>query len=513
MITSPPPSRLHACAGLVLVLAVLPWGCRIYRPTVTPTDSTKPATLAAESGTEPTSPGPADDPAPPGELSLRGDVSVLALDLTESNLSEIVALPAMILYFSTTCPHCWNVAGEFQSTCDRLAGHGVDCLGVVSSSSRLGDIRDFAEQTGTTVPLVSDYAGRYRDAHGMTATPTAIYFGSDGRAAFLADPFFRGASQALEMAAATDQGRDPNSVWRPGEYLGTRSCAACHEVEYNSWLLSPHSVAIMRMPGETYLDETCLRCHATATGEPGGFTDLINTRHLRDVGCEACHGPAGGHQADGTVSGPDPTAGCLRCHDADHSIAPDVPTMVAAIDHQLAEALPRDRWNRRRFDLEEGEAPRVALQIPAGECVGSEACKDCHENEYRAWSTGPHGTAMQTLRDAGSHKDPACVACHRAAYPCRGGPKASREPGISCEACHGPGAAHIASGERSGAPGDGPILGLRPAHQPECVIEPSCRTCHTKLRDARWDLQTRLAGVHPTASAPPPDPTEIPGDD
>jgi len=224
------------------------------------------------------------------------------------------------------------------------------------------------------------------------------------------------------------------------------------------------------------------------------------------VGCEACHGPAGGHQPDGSVAGPDPRAGCLRCHDADHSIAADVPTMVAAIDHQLAATLPRDRWNARRLELEEGQAPRVALQIPAGACVGSAACEGCHEEQYRAWAAGPHGTAMQTLKDEGSHRDATCVACHRPVHPCGDGKPGAAEPGVSCEACHGPGAAHVAGGERSGVPGDGPITGIRSSHQAECVVEPMCRRCHTKLRDAGWDLQVRLAGVHPAAPAPAPTP-------
>ncbi len=499
---------LAATAGTLTLAVLLAWGCRTRQATGSPPPA------ASGTGAPPLAGGERAQASPPraaapgeGELVLAADVSVLAMDLTESDLGEILPLPAVVLYFSTSCPHCWNVAPEFQQACERLEPEGVSCLGVVSSSSRLGDARDFAAHTGLQVPLVSDYAGRYRDAHGMTATPTAVLFDDDGRAAFVADPFYGGASLALEMAAATMQGRDPARAWRPGEYVGARACAPCHEVAYNSWLLSPHSVAIMRMPGETYLDPACLRCHATATGEPGGFVDLVQTRHLRDVGCEACHGPGGGHRRDGSVAPGDPTATCLRCHDADHSIAADLPAMVATIDHQLAATLPRDRWGARRLELEEGLAPRVALQIPRGECVGSDACRDCHEDEHRAWAAGPHGTAMETLREAGSDQDPACVVCHRALEPCGGEGPGATEPGVSCEACHGAGAAHLAGGE-----GDGPITGLRRGHAAECVVEPTCRTCHTKLRDAGWELQERLAGVHPTGATPPAAPAVEPSE-
>ena len=465
-----------------------------------------PAAASAEIPSAPTvaADDPTDDPSPSPAVEtgsapqLVRSVPLLATDLTEVLLGDAVTLPAVILYFSTGCPHCWNVAPEFQEACDDLAGDGVSCIAVASVSTRLGGLREFSEATGLSCPAYVDYAAKFRDAHGMSATPTALYFAADGRIAFAADPFYRGASLALRRAVAEDQGRDPDSIWQADRYYGSRPCAVCHEVEYNSWLLSPHGVAIQRLPGDTHEDRACLRCHATATGEPGGFVDLLTTGHLRDVGCEACHGRAGGHTSGGLrPDRPQPTDSCRSCHDPGHSLSFDAATAMAAIDHELAGRLPREQWNTRRTDLEQGRTERVALQMVTGECAGDSSCAACHAEEVDAWAAGPHATALQTLIDEGSRRDESCLACHQVAGPCSEAPPPRKQPGISCEACHGAAADHVSSD------GQTPPPGLRAEHAAECVVEPVCRGCHTEIRDPGWDLTARLAGVHPHAGPDP----------
>ncbi|MCP4663446.1 MAG: hypothetical protein GY856_49280 [bacterium] len=47
-------------------------------------------------------------------------------------------------------------------------------------------------------------------------------------------------------------------------------------------------------PNQDYrTDETCLACHTTGYGKPGGFTDPESTPELLGVGCEMCHGAGG----------------------------------------------------------------------------------------------------------------------------------------------------------------------------------------------------------------------------
>jgi hypothetical protein len=423
-------------------------------------------------------------------MSLDRAVALLATDLSETKLADAAPLPLVILYFSTSCPHCWNVAGEFQQACDALAPLGVNCIAIASAASRLGGVRDFAAQTGLTIPAFVDYAGAFRDANGMSSTPTAVYANEAGEVVHGADPFYRGAGLALRMAVVEDRGLDPESAWVAGAHVGSRACARCHETAYNSWLLSAHSVAIRDLPGDSHEDPACLRCHATATGHKDGFVDLTTTSHLRDVGCESCHGPSGGHTPAGMdPARPAPRDGCSSCHDDGHGLAFDLDRALPGIDHQLAETLPREQWGARRLDIEEGRAPRTALAIPDGDCTGSASCEECHVAIHAAWAASPHGRARSTLVEAGSGRDPACLACHVPESPCE--TRKRREPGVPCEACHGPGRAHVDT------EGTAPLGGLTPAHAVECVVEPTCRTCHTDVRDPGWELAPRLTGIHP----------------
>jgi hypothetical protein len=97
--------------------------------------------------------------------------------------------------------------------------------------------------------------------------------------------------------------------------------------------------------------------------------------------------------------------------------------------------------------------------------VGSEACMDCHEEEYDIWNDGhegdggPHARATLDLTDPGERTwvkrsfDPECVSCHATGwnaknyYPYKTGfldlERDTLLHGNGCENCHGPGSGHI----------------------------------------------------------------------
>ncbi len=92
-------------------------------------------------------------------------------------------------------------------------------------------------------------------------------------------------------------------------YAGTKKCKPCHLKEYNAWsetkmakafdLLKPGAAAAAKTkakldPNKDYTkDPTCLACHTTGYGKPGGFVDMESTPDMAGVGCEMCHGPGG----------------------------------------------------------------------------------------------------------------------------------------------------------------------------------------------------------------------------
>ena len=59
----------------------------------------------------------------------------------------------------------------------------------------------------------------------------------------------------------------------------------------------------MMMQSKATDNPECVGCHTTAYGEAGGLGELTagNIRKYRDVQCEACHGPMGGHAGHGLL--------------------------------------------------------------------------------------------------------------------------------------------------------------------------------------------------------------------
>ncbi len=92
-------------------------------------------------------------------------------------------------------------------------------------------------------------------------------------------------------------------------YVGNKKCRMCHPKEWQSWsgtkmgkayeVLKPGADAEAKKkagldPSKDYTkNPTCLSCHTTGYGKPGGFVDSETTPDLAGVGCEMCHGPGG----------------------------------------------------------------------------------------------------------------------------------------------------------------------------------------------------------------------------
>lgn len=137
--------------------------------------------------------------------------------------------------------------------------------------------------------------------------------------------------------------------------------------------------------------------------------------------------------------------------------------------------------------------------------VGSDACGDCHEEEYgrfqeyskkaRSWRSveimAPKLTPDE-LRE--------CYACHTTGYGRGGFVDYASTPhlaDVGCETCHGPGAAHAAEGGVRTSYGAalprriaGPVMSIQPTRP----ISP-VRPCFLHRPDIR--PRRRLAGRHP----------------
>lgn len=106
-------------------------------------------------------------------------------------------------------------------------------------------------------------------------------------------------------------------------YIGSQSCQSCHETEYDNFqqyakkARSFSSIMIMKKgltPSELI---GCYACHTTGYGEPGGFKSEQETPHLKNAGCEVCHGPGSLHvqtQDPQHIKGSLTIHDCEKCH-------------------------------------------------------------------------------------------------------------------------------------------------------------------------------------------------------
>ncbi len=102
-------------------------------------------------------------------------------------------------------------------------------------------------------------------------------------------------------------------------YLGGETCRKCHVAQYDHWTHTPHAGAWTRwiqQGNSEKLDE--LQRRVTGFGSAGGFGPEGRRVDLRNVQCEACHGPGSEH-ARGSGARPVNEATCRKCHTAQWS--------------------------------------------------------------------------------------------------------------------------------------------------------------------------------------------------
>ncbi len=141
---------------------------------------------------------------------------------------------------------------------------------------------------------------------------------------------YRKAADAREIARLT-----PGLLATPDntDYAGGAACERCHAKEAGIWRGTPHAhaYATLEQAGHA-LDPGCIGCHSVGFRQPGGFSQPAAVGFLRDVQCEACHGPGKAHVAKPLLPYPAPAAGealCRRCHTEERS-----PQFVYAAFHE-----------------------------------------------------------------------------------------------------------------------------------------------------------------------------------
>ena len=105
------------------------------------------------------------------------------------------------------------------------------------------------------------------------------------------------------------------------EYIGSESCKVCHEYEYEKWSsnIHAHAYATLERVGSQF-DPECVICHVVGMDYESGFVSEQKTGHLKNVGCENCHGPGSEHiMTAGQTELTEPKSACIDCHTPEHS--------------------------------------------------------------------------------------------------------------------------------------------------------------------------------------------------
>jgi hypothetical protein len=147
-------------------------------------------------------------------------------------------------------------------------------------------------------------------------------------------PHLPTAPHPVAAAATEGAGSVPEENLR---FAGTVACGNCHAAELKFWKTTAHAHALSTLKNvKRDRDPTCIGCHVTGFMQPGGTGDLrVATARLRDVGCEACHGPGLDHASaqqgaghapvdagapkPGDMHGQIAESVCLGCHTPDQT--------------------------------------------------------------------------------------------------------------------------------------------------------------------------------------------------
>lgn len=129
-----------------------------------------------------------------------------------------------------------------------------------------------------------------------------------------------------------------NGVAQTEEYVGSETCADCHDLEYENYKKyskkahSGESVKIMAGDLTKQELEECFECHVTGFGKTGGFVSFEETPNMAEAGCETCHGPGYDHVESGGdpdfIKGQLDIKDCEGCHNPERVEAFDFKPLI-----------------------------------------------------------------------------------------------------------------------------------------------------------------------------------------
>lgn len=126
-----------------------------------------------------------------------------------------------------------------------------------------------------------------------------------------------------------------------------------------------------------------------------------------------------------------------------------------------------------------------ATAVPANaKYVSDKKCYLCHKLQAKTHLKDAHANSFKSLKDNRQENNPKCLSCHTTGYGKPGGfvdAKSSPDMAdVGCQACHGPGSAHIENG----------LSKEQKRKTIDLNMSNSCQNCH-EIHKEHIDIKTK----------------------
>ena len=228
-----------------------------------------------------------------------------------------------------------------------------------------------------------------------------------------------GAQEKAAATAAPAQEAKPEN--KPAEYVGSDTCAACHEDLSKAFADNPHNLVATDKKYK-HVGQACESCHGPGSkhAESMNAADIRNPAKLRpsetDKICLTCHLNQETHVGRINSSHARNQVSCISCHsihkNGPHGLVP----RTAAKTNELCASCHTDIWASFQKTYRH--------RLPEG----AMSCVDCHN---------PHGSVLPHMMQTADANEPGCFKCHGD----KRGPFTYEHPPVQldgCTACHQP---------------------------------------------------------------------------
>ncbi len=193
---------------------------------------------------------------------------------------------------------------------------------------------------------------------------------------------------ALILTVGLSAADDDRGTRAPGDYQGYLTCGGggCHDAQILGWNATRHATAWDDLQASGGAQDYCEVCHTTGAGDElhNGFNITTDQPdYLKDVQCEACHGPDPMTAPGGASTRIDLSAAqCGTCHVGEHH-----PYLW--------------EWQNSTHAL--------TLTAAGGEVATNQSCQGCHVAQAAIEETFGGGTLPRPITDPWPI---VCAVCH-----------------------------------------------------------------------------------------------------